>query len=81
MKELSATNYFLKEKFDTIFVFNINIYIRVVINFGKIFFMHPHIMKQIGNFVCPSVNQSVFTLTFKEACCFKISHRDTGERF
>ena len=37
----------------------------VIALFGQIFFMRPYIMKQKRNFVCPFVNQAVYTLTFK----------------
>ena len=38
----------------------------VIAHFGKTFFMRPYIIKQGRSFVCPSVNQSVCTLTIKQ---------------
>ena len=33
---------------------------------ARLFFMCPYIMKQRQNFVCPSLNQPVYMLTFKQ---------------
>ena len=48
-------------------IFYNNSYIwHVIAHFGKIFFMSPYIVKRRRRFVCPSVNQCMYTLTLKE---------------
>ena len=39
----------------------------VIAHFGKILFMRPYVTKWRRRFVCPSVNRSVYTLTFKRS--------------
>ena len=38
----------------------------VITHFGKIFFIHPYIIKLRRSFVCQSVNQSVYMLMLKQ---------------
>ena len=38
----------------------------VIAHLGKIIFMRPYIMKRRRNFACPSVNQPMYTLMFKQ---------------